>query len=104
MSRSYRHNYFLKDSNSGVKKQFNRKLRRAGNKVRFNLLDEYIDDLYDFELPSYGAYKKANESWDICEFAVAYYNYRSYRKNNLQWLGNDENKCYRNWRKDWCMK
>lgn len=62
MSRSYKKTPYAGDRNDGyMKKQFNRKLRRQSKNID---PDGDNEDLYLVN----NSYKKANESWDICDY------------------------------------
>lgn len=75
MSRSYKHTPFITDHRCGVtkysKKLANRRFRRSS------------------ELYQNSAYKKYNESWDICD-----YKWRSIKRDAIDWYINECNSSY----------
>lgn len=105
MSRSYRHTYCIKDHTKGFKELFNRRIRRTGSNIRLN--NEDIYDLYDNEIPNYGAYKKANESYDISDYCFYYYDWQDFKsnmmKNDWPWFDSEE-ECYEHWRSHYVFK
>ena len=60
MSRSYRHVPGYNDRDPVTKKIFNRRIRRSS-------APKYQD------IPNGSAYKKLNNSWEICDYGCIYY-------------------------------
>ena len=89
MSRSYRHSEVIKYAgDTGLKKIFNRKLRR-----------KYKNDL---DFPSYNAYRKMNESWDIADVRclVSFEDYKDWYKDS----GMTEEEMYAEWKREYKSK
>ncbi len=78
MSRSYRHNYVFKTAgDKSMKKLFNRRLRRS-QRCR--------------NIPSGGAYKRYNNSWEIADYVYRYNNYRDYRTQHEEFESEEESR------------
>lgn len=89
MSHSFKkHNIIKYAGDKGLKKCFNRKLRR-----------KYKNDL---DFPNYNAYRKYNESWDIADVRsfVSFENYKDWYKDS----GMTEEEMYAEWKREYKAK
>lgn len=72
MSRSYKKNLIITDNQKGCTKQAKRKATR---KVR---------DTPNDEITNGNSYKKISESWDICDWKIAYHSESDFKKLNIR--------------------